>query len=98
VPLYANFRETWANIELISATIILYMKNLIPNFRVVYTAVKAFAIAARETKFGERIPLTTKSISNALRLMNKCMGDNVIEAWIQQVYHLLQCKTNPGRL
>lgn len=39
VPLYANSRETWANIELISATIILFKKNLIPNFRIVYTAV-----------------------------------------------------------
>jgi len=35
VPWYANARETWANIELISSTLILFKRNLIPSLRIV---------------------------------------------------------------
>lgn len=97
IPRYANARETYANVQLISASLILFCKNLL-TFKQVSNAVTAFQLAAKETRLGERIPLDAKSINNALWLMNLSMGDTVIQAWLERVDHWLEYWSNHNRL
>lgn len=45
--------------------------------------VRAFTLAGKETKIGERIKLEPSKIQQALRLINKTMSESkMIKAWI----------------
>ena len=90
VPRYCNARETWANIQLINSGLILFKKGYM-QLKEMNQAVKAFSIAAKDTKVGERIPLDAGEINKALRILDKCMGELIINTWIERTSHMLEC-------
>lgn len=97
VPKYSNSRETWANIQLIKSSLILYRRQYL-TLSEISNAVKSFTLAARETKVGERIELHPVEINKALRLLDRSMGDVVINEWIKRCHSSLECNQNSKRL
>ena len=67
VPKYANARETHANIKLMSSALICFHKGYL-TLREISESIKAFQLIAKETKVGERIPLTPAEINKVLRV------------------------------
>lgn len=91
VPLFCNARETHLNIKLITSSIILTKKQIMTHKQIT-EGVRAFTLAGKETKIGERIKLEPSKIQQALRLINKTMSESkMIKAWINMWGNALDC-------
>lgn len=91
VPLFCNARETHLNIKLICSAIILIKKGLMTHKQIT-EGLRAFTLAGKETKIGERIKMDTSRIQQALRLINKTMSEaKMIESWINMCGVKLDC-------
>jgi hypothetical protein len=83
VPKFCNARETHLNIDILITVFILVKKQLL-SYQEISEGLRAFTLAGKETKIGERIKLETSKINQALRLINKSMSESrMMEKWIE---------------
>ena len=62
------------------------------GYKQIEEGLKAFTLAGKETKIGERIKLEASKITQALRLINKTMSEaKIMEAWINMWGDKLDC-------
>jgi hypothetical protein len=67
----------------LSSAFILIKKQLLSH-QEISEGLRAFSLAGKETKIGERIKLDTSKINQALRLINKSMSETkLMERWIE---------------
>ena len=83
VPKFCNARETHLNIKVLSSAFILTKKQLLTDTEI-GQGLRAFTLAGKETKIGERVKQDSTKIDKALRLVNKVIGDkSIIDKWIE---------------
>jgi hypothetical protein len=91
VPKFCNARETHLNIKVLSTSFILLKKQLM-SYQEIADGLRAFTLAGKESKIGERVKLDTSKINQSLRLINKSMSEvKMMEKWIKLCDKKLDC-------
>jgi len=90
-PLCVNNRETFCNIKLVSASLIIISKGFL-SLDDIRAGLTAFTLISRETK-SEFLPLFMEKIMKAFRLVNKTICETVLKKWYQANKSYLDCES-----
>lgn len=79
------------NIKVLSTSFILLKKQLL-SYQEISEGLRAFTLAGKESKVGERVKLDTSKINQSLRLINKSMSETrMMDKWIKLCGKNLDC-------
>lgn len=93
VPKFWNARESHLNIKVLISAFILIKKQLL-SYEEITAGLRAFTLAGKESKIGERVMLDHYKIDQALRLINKVISNKkFIDIWVELWYSKLDWMT-----
>eukprot|EP00347_Sterkiella_histriomuscorum_P021092 403335284 len=88
-PLFLNHRETYANIMLITTSVMITRKSYMTIDEIRH-GLLAYTLISRECK-NEWLPMYVEKIIKAFRMVNKTISEVILKKWFEHVRSNLEC-------